>query len=337
MSRPVRLQLASNANQKLKALFVIRMPLASSLSSPTSTEFRTSLLQHAKNKLRIKKPTRVFLASGEEAITDIDLITNIRDDSIVLISAGENFIGAATHPTKAPAQSKVIEPSAGAGPTAERPTTTTFATVEQPDKPEAPRRTARQPTHSCKSGTVILIYPDAATLSSALSRANTSYEGAELRGPLRGANMPITSFLKFCDGLQDSGGSALEEDEKHVREVIKEAKLAAVTAKVEPPCYLIAAVKADRPTLAHEWAHARFYVDEDYRAQCVKVYDTLDEAVRAGIIKELIGWNYQPAGYVDEFQAYVVEDAGSFGEKWRSALKKSNIILKVACGPPPQQ
>lgn len=52
------------------------------------------MLKTAQSKLRIKKPSRVFLGgTGQELLTEEDWKSNIKDDVVLLISAGEEYVG----------------------------------------------------------------------------------------------------------------------------------------------------------------------------------------------------------------------------------------------------
>ena len=75
-----RVTLISNANQAQKVTFLL------------TTSSTTAILKAAKDKLRLKKPTRIFLPEGEE-VSD-DLITeHLQNGAEFLISCGEDFVG----------------------------------------------------------------------------------------------------------------------------------------------------------------------------------------------------------------------------------------------------
>lgn len=48
----------------------------------------------AKSKLRLKKPSRVFLLGGHELHTSADILAVLKNDLTILISAGEDYVGA---------------------------------------------------------------------------------------------------------------------------------------------------------------------------------------------------------------------------------------------------
>jgi len=77
---PYRVSLISNANQSQKTTFLL----------PTAST--AAIFKAAKDKLRLKKPTRLFLPGGDE-ITQDDLPNHSENGVELLISCGEDFIG----------------------------------------------------------------------------------------------------------------------------------------------------------------------------------------------------------------------------------------------------
>lgn len=88
-----RLTLASNASQNLRCLLLL---------SSASPDCKTAIFTTAKSKLRLKKPSRIFLPGGEELHTSADILAVLKNDLTLLISAGEDYVGAAA-PTPTPA------------------------------------------------------------------------------------------------------------------------------------------------------------------------------------------------------------------------------------------
>jgi hypothetical protein len=87
----IRLTIALNANQSTKAPILIP---ASALTNPTAS-IREHVFKSAQSKLRLKKPTRVFVGgSGQELRDEEDWNSNIKDDVVLLVSAGEDYAGA---------------------------------------------------------------------------------------------------------------------------------------------------------------------------------------------------------------------------------------------------
>lgn len=87
-----RLTIACNANQSTKAPVIIP---ASAIHDPVaSNSIRALVLKTAQAKLRVKKPTRIFISrTGEELLSEEDWSNNVKDDIVLLISAGEDFVG----------------------------------------------------------------------------------------------------------------------------------------------------------------------------------------------------------------------------------------------------
>ena len=76
---PYRVTLISNANQSQKITFLL------------TTSSTAAILKAAKDKLRLKKPSRIFLPGGDEVSDDIT--DHLENGVEFLISCGEDFIG----------------------------------------------------------------------------------------------------------------------------------------------------------------------------------------------------------------------------------------------------
>lgn len=73
-------------------------------------------------------------------------------------------------------------------------------------------------------------------------------------------------------------------------------------------CYVIGVVKGDDSTLAHELAHARFYLDTSYRD---KITSILNASTQLEPLKtHLLAESYHPKVLIDEIQAYLLTDDG---------------------------
>jgi hypothetical protein len=87
-----RITIALNAKQSQKAPLLT--PASASLDPVSASSIRALVLKTAQSKLRLKKPTRIFVGrTGHELLTEEDWKRNIRDDVVLLISAGEEFVG----------------------------------------------------------------------------------------------------------------------------------------------------------------------------------------------------------------------------------------------------
>ncbi|KAJ3329605.1 hypothetical protein HDU76_007561 [Blyttiomyces sp. JEL0837] len=352
----MRLNVASNTNQKQKTLVIINGPSTSSVTTESQTLLSTEesssatskslssqldslsltesngrdkprsktsasisyptkqqLLAVGKNKLRLKKPQRVFLLNGHEPTSEEEFWAEVREDSVILISCGEDFIGTST-----PISSKPSTP-------------------------------LTHPKTKLIDGVLILIYPDSQSLSTSLKRPHVYYEGAELKGPLKGVNFPTTSLREWYLSLNsdNSAGqidgststSFITDAESHV---LKLSMILSSCGSLIPPSdsttpitvdYIIASIQNDSSTLYHEWAHARYHQDESYRNLCQSEYNSIPETMRTSIQKELKNWNYRDDVTVDEFQAYIVEGPVSvFGKKWIDSVRSLQGRLRGFCG-----
>lgn len=87
-----RVTLTSNANQLTKAPLLVPSSASSDPAAPSS--YRSLVIKTAQSKLRLKKPSRVFVAGGKELLNAEDWKTALKDDTVLLVSAGEDYVGA---------------------------------------------------------------------------------------------------------------------------------------------------------------------------------------------------------------------------------------------------
>jgi hypothetical protein len=89
---PTRIAIALNTNQTQRAPLLLPPNACTDPNSPTS--IRKLVFKAAQSKLRIKKPSRIFVAgSGAELVGEEDWKRSIRNDVALLISAGEDYVG----------------------------------------------------------------------------------------------------------------------------------------------------------------------------------------------------------------------------------------------------
>jgi hypothetical protein len=89
---PTRLTIALNAKQSQKAPLLV--PTSASADPVASTSIRALVFKAVQSKLRLKKPSRVYVGkTGKELLTEEDWRNNIKDDVVLLISAGEEYVG----------------------------------------------------------------------------------------------------------------------------------------------------------------------------------------------------------------------------------------------------
>ena len=172
-----------------------------------------------------------------------------------------------------------------------------------------------------------------------LGRPHIAYEGGQaLKGPLKGVNMPVEYFQKWVDEI---GMDGLTEEERVVvelvgdefgdREEVNQPNDISPNP-TSPPLYLISHLQTDKSTLLHEYAHAHYHLSSSYREECHRLWDSLDDATRSIISKELAFRNYREDVVIDEFQAYVVEGPGEFGKKVVGRLGEVHRVLRKLMG-----
>lgn len=103
-----RVTLASNAKQSTKAPLLIPSSTPFNPSAPSS--FRSLVIKTAQSKLRIKKPSRIFVAGGKELLTEDDWKEALKDDIVLLVSAGEDYVGARTAESKPESSNGDVNP-----------------------------------------------------------------------------------------------------------------------------------------------------------------------------------------------------------------------------------
>jgi len=93
----VRVTIALNAKQSQKA--VLLLPTSSSARPDAIDSYKAFVFKAAQAKLRLKKPTRAYVGqTGHELISEEDRKSNITDDVVLLVSAGEDYVGAKRAP-----------------------------------------------------------------------------------------------------------------------------------------------------------------------------------------------------------------------------------------------
>ena len=87
-----RITVAVNAKQSQRAPILI--PTSAATDPAIATSIQALVFKAAQSKLRLKKPTRIYLEkTGQELRTEEDWKTNIKNDVVLLISTGEEFVG----------------------------------------------------------------------------------------------------------------------------------------------------------------------------------------------------------------------------------------------------
>lgn len=143
---------------------------------------------------------------------------------------------------------------------------------------------------------LILTYPNDMLLKKSLYRIHTSYEAGKLSGKLKGINFPV-NFLNTWS--------------KTIIPTQEEQKIITQSRKY---LYVIAVTENDPKTLIHEKAHALFFLNNTYKKQAEKIWNNLTEKTQKIIITNLKLWGYNQEHFIDEFQAYSIEDSSVFGK-----------------------
>jgi hypothetical protein len=87
-----RVTLALNTKQTQKAPLLI--PASAAADPATSSSICALVFKTAQSKLRLKKPSRVYVGgTGQELLSEKDWKSNIKNDVTLLVSAGEDFVG----------------------------------------------------------------------------------------------------------------------------------------------------------------------------------------------------------------------------------------------------
>src|SRR5690242_3752909 len=88
-----RVTVANNAKQSQRALLLIPEFTVTDPAAPSSIQ--SLVFKAARSKLKLKKPSRVFIKqTGLELVSDEDWQKNIKNDVLLLISSGEDYVGA---------------------------------------------------------------------------------------------------------------------------------------------------------------------------------------------------------------------------------------------------
>lgn len=90
--------------------------------------------------------------------------------------------------------------------------------------------------------------------------------------------------------------------------------------------YLISVT--DKSAIHHELLHALFSLHSGYRSKVQGVWEGLSSECRMVIYNDLLMRDYGEQVWVDEFQAYVSENAGEFGKKVRTECEEAAMVLR---------
>ena len=87
-----RVTIANNAQQSQKAPLLISA--SASVDPAAANSMQSLVFKTAQAKLKLKKPSRVFVKqTGQELIADSNWTHNVKNDTVLLVSVGEEYIG----------------------------------------------------------------------------------------------------------------------------------------------------------------------------------------------------------------------------------------------------
>ncbi|KAF3043127.1 hypothetical protein E8E12_002339 [Didymella heteroderae] len=87
-----RVTIANNAQQTQKAPLLV--PGSADADPAAAKSIRSLVFKTAQAKLKLKKPLRVFVKqTGQELVSECDWVHNVKNDVVLLVSAGEEYVG----------------------------------------------------------------------------------------------------------------------------------------------------------------------------------------------------------------------------------------------------
>jgi hypothetical protein len=167
-----------------------------------------------------------------------------------------------------------------------------------------------------KDGILILLYKSLVDLKSHWIRIHHYYEQSVLKGPLKGINLPFSTFNQFIHA------SELNEHELQLVNTLN-----SISFK-QQPIYILASLFNDQSTLYHEWAHAQYYTSTKIQTYAREAYENLPKIIKKSIDLDLKMRGYAVENYIDEFQAYLVESSIDFGKKHEAYLMQHHLALR---------
>lgn len=138
-----------------------------------------------------------------------------------------------------------------------------------------------------------------------------------------GFNVPGHIVKKFFKTFHD-----LSKKEIYLQKLLKDR------LNSSEKFYLIGITDGDEVATNHELAHAKYYLDENYKKAMSKIIDELPKKVRKKIIRLIIKMKYDKSVAYDEIQAYFSTSKYSelkmfFGTLIkRKTMKKFRIIYR---------
>jgi hypothetical protein len=150
-----------------------------------------------------------------------------------------------------------------------------------------------------------------------------------------GHNMAVTKFLAFARSVSEAKEALAAEERALLDRLVAEGLVAfnktSRQLEARRKLYLISHVATDRTsTNEHEELHARFFLDDAYRAGVEALWASLDAELRGALERHVLSLGYHASLAVDEFQAYLFTEAPAF---WGARLAPHVEALLRAAAP----
>jgi hypothetical protein len=101
------------------------------------------------------------------------------------------------------------------------------------------------------------------------------------------------------------------------------------TSTSTSPVYLISTLSSKQASLRHERLHFLYYISPTYRKKVEEEFESLSSKARKIVERDLTMRKYSPQVWIDEFQAYVSEDAGEFGNSVKQECQDISQSLQM--------
>jgi hypothetical protein len=144
-----------------------------------------------------------------------------------------------------------------------------------------------------------------------------------------GYNIPSDSLNKCLSGVFDLKVTPTPYDEHMMdirRDILEDLKNYRYPDHTKEKFYLIGVDKVDSDIMAHEIAHALFYLDLDYKKKMTKLVKDLPVKKYEKLKKFLIGLGYRESVIIDEIQAFM--STGLIDEMEDMKLEKEVLLFQ---------
>ena len=263
-----------------------------------------SILAAAANKLRLKKKdigkARVYIwASGQELPRQGSASGLVRNDDLIAVTLGEAYLGPGREGCASGDVGEVV-PTSHWLRWEERPAVGSFAVVEWSD--------ARTMNATLGRMSTLLEHP---TLCGAESGRLVGHEEQRIlpSSSYLGHNLYSQTLLEFerlAEGTDGAGASAAEND------------FVQLWRSRGAPEVIVSFVTGETATLRHELCHARFALDEPYRAALMAAWELWEPSLGRWM-RDL---GYHRDRHADEFGAYVLTEPSTF---WRGRIGPEDL------------